>query len=61
MSSNPRWMMESDFEPFEYEYEDYKEDASYYKNHCDVCEGGSFINKIYIEYDDEYYSDDYDY
>jgi len=50
--------MESDFEPFEYEYEDYNEDTSYYKNHCD---GGSFINKIYIEYDEEYYSDDYDY
>lgn len=59
MSSSPRWMMDSDFEP--YEYEDYSGYASYYENYCDVCEGCSFINKMYIEYDEEYYSDDYDY
>jgi len=59
MSSIPRWMMESAFEPFE--YEDYDDDLSYYKNQCDVCEGGSFINKIYIECNEEYYTDDYDY
>jgi hypothetical protein len=64
--SNPRWMMENEYEPEGYEYEDYdaKENEEYYANYddgvCTICMGGSFVRKIYIT-DDYYEEEDYDF
>jgi hypothetical protein len=63
--SAPRWMMENEFEPEGYEYEDYdaKENEEYYANYddgvCTICMGGSFVRKIYIQ--DDYYEEEEDY
>jgi hypothetical protein len=71
--SNPRWMMEPDFEEDEdagYDYSDagFEEDNLYYKTNgggvCTICMGGSFVRKIYIENyweEQEGDEDDYDY
>ena len=67
--SAPRWMMEGEFEPEGYAYEDYdaaENDADYYTTYgdgvCTICMGGSFVRKIYIQ--DNYYEkeneEDYD-
>ena len=62
--SAPRWMMEGEFEPEGYEYEDYDEnDADYYTEYvdgvCTICMGGSFVRRIYIQ--DNYYEKEEDY
>jgi hypothetical protein len=69
--SNPRWMMENEFEPEGYEYEDYEdgfaeENEEYYTTYgdgvCTVCMGGSYVRKIYITEEDYYEEEeDYDY
>jgi hypothetical protein len=68
--SNPRWMMENEFEPEGYEYEDYEdgfaeENEEYYTTYgdgvCTVCMGGSYVRKIYIEEEDWEEQEDYDY
>ena len=66
--SAPRWMMEGEFEPEGYAYEDYdaaENDADYYTEYvdgvCTICMGGSFVRRIYIQ--DDYYEveEDYDF
>jgi hypothetical protein len=61
--SAPRWMMENEFEPEGYEYEDYNENEEYYANYddgvCTICMGGSYVRKIYIQ--DDYYEEEEDY
>jgi hypothetical protein len=64
--SAPRWMMENEYEPEGYEYEDYdNENEKFYTEYgdgvCTICMGGSFVRKIYIEnyWEDE--EEDYDY
>jgi hypothetical protein len=63
--SNPRWMMENEFEPEGYEYEEgfAEENEEYYTTYgdgvCTVCMGGSFVRKIYIQ--DDYYEEEEDY
>ena len=63
--SAPRYMMETEFEPEGYDYEDYGdyedyEDYEYYGDYereCMVCAGYSYIKKIYItpkKYNDIY-------
>jgi len=63
-------MMEAEFEPEGYEYEDYdneegfaEENEEYYTTYgdgvCTVCMGGSFVRKIYIT--DDYYEEEEDY
>jgi hypothetical protein len=65
--SAPRYMMEAEFEPEGYEYEDYDEyddDMYYSKNDeskCIICMGGKYIRTVYIGYDDNYDEEDYDY
>jgi hypothetical protein len=68
--SNPRWMMEPDFEEDEdadYDYSDagFEEDNLYYKTNCGsvctVCMGGSYVRKIYIDEEDYEEDEDYDY
>jgi hypothetical protein len=68
--SAPKWMMEAEFEPEGYEYENYdaKENEEYYTTYgggvCTICMGGSFVRKIYIENyweEQEGDEDDYDY
>jgi hypothetical protein len=49
-------MMEAEFEPEGYQYEDYKDCGDYkdykdygdYESECMVCSGFSYIKKIYI-------------
>ena len=64
--SAPRYMMEAEFEPEGYMYEEYDnqeadDDAYYYSKYgmseCTVCMGGSYIRKINIE-DYDYYNED---
>uniref|UniRef100_A0A6C0LPS7 Uncharacterized protein n=1 Tax=viral metagenome TaxID=1070528 RepID=A0A6C0LPS7_9ZZZZ len=67
-SSTPRSMMEADWEENEDagygNYDNDEEDLIYYKNPCDVCEGGSYITQININienyYNDEYYDEEED-
>ncbi len=70
--SNPRWMMEAEFEAEGYEYEDYdndegfaEENEEYYTTYgdgvCTICMGGSFVRKIYIEEEDWEEQEDYDF
>ena len=67
--SAPRWMMEGEFEPEGYEYEeDYNsnENEEFYTEYgdgvCTICMGGSFVRRIYIGYESEGdYEEDYDY
>jgi hypothetical protein len=52
-------MMETEFEPEGYNYEDYEdcEDYGDYERECMVCAGYSYIKKIYItqkKYNDIY-------
>lgn len=54
--SAPSYMMEAEFEPEGYQYEDYgdykdykdNEDYGDYESECMVCAGFSYIKKIYI-------------
>lgn len=57
--SAPSYMMEAEFEPEGYQYEDYKDYEDYgdykdygdygdYESECMVCSGFSYIKKIYI-------------
>ena len=53
--SAPRWMMEGEFEPEGYAYEeDYNsnENEKFYTEYddgvCTICMGGSFVRRIYI-------------
>jgi hypothetical protein len=54
--SAPSYMMEAEFEPEGYQYEDYgdyKDNEDYgdygdYESECMVCTGFSYIKKIYI-------------
>ena len=54
--SAPSYMMEAEFEPEGYQYEDYKDCGDYkdykdygdYESECMVCSGFSYIKKIYI-------------
>lgn len=54
--SAPSYMMEAEFEPEGYQYEDYGdyedyedyEDYGDYESECMVCSGFSYIKKIYI-------------
>jgi hypothetical protein len=63
--SAPRYMMEAEFEPEGYMYEEYGNqetyDNEYYSKYdmseCTVCMGGSYISKIYII--DNYNNDDF--
>ena len=63
--SAPRWMMEGEFEPEGYAYEDYDaaENEEFYATYddgvCTICMGGSFVRKIYIQ--DNYYEEEEDY
>ena len=68
--SAPRYMMEAEFEPEGYMYEDYGEkeaddEAYYYSKYgmseCTVCMGGSFIRKVYIDTQDYEEETDYDF
>jgi hypothetical protein len=66
--SAPRWMMEAEFEPEGYEYENYNanENEEYYTTYgggvCTICMGGSFVRKIYIAEEDwEDEEEDYDF
>jgi hypothetical protein len=58
-------MMEAEFEPEGYEYEEgfAEENEEYYTTYgggvCTVCMGGSFVRKIYIQ--DDYYDEEEDY
>jgi hypothetical protein len=62
-------MMEAEFEPEGYAYEDYdaaENDTDYYTTYgggvCTICMGGSFVRKIYIAEEDwEEQEEDYDY
>jgi hypothetical protein len=63
-------MMEAEFEPEGYMYEDYGEQEAadeayyYYKygmSECTVCMGGSFIRKVYIDAQDYEEEADYDF
>lgn len=61
-------MMEGEFEPEGYAYEDYdnENDTDYYAEYddgvCTICMGGSFVRKIYIGYESEGdYEEDYDF
>lgn len=64
--SAPRWMMEGEFEPEGYAYEeDYNsnENEKFYTEYddgvCTICMGGSFVRRIYIQ--DNYYEEEEDY
>jgi hypothetical protein len=51
--SSPSYMMEAEFEPEGYQYEDYGDYGDYgdyedYESECMVCSGFSYIKKIYI-------------
>ena len=57
--SAPSYMMEAEFEPEGYQYEDYEDyedcgdykdcgDYGDYESECMVCSGFSYIKKIYI-------------
>jgi hypothetical protein len=54
--SAPSYMMEAEFEPEGYQYEDYEDYGDYgdyedykdYESECMVCSGFSYIKKIYI-------------
>jgi len=68
--SAPRYMMEAEFEPEGYMYEEYDnqeadDDAYYYykygMNECVVCMGGSYIRKVYIDTQDYEEEADYDF
>ena len=68
--SAPRYMMEAEFEPEGYMYEEYDnqeadEDAYYYSKYgmseCTVCMGGSYIRKVYIDTQDYEEEADYDF
>ena len=67
--SAPRWMMEGEFEPEGYEYEDFdnsNENEEFYADYddgvCTICMGGSFVRKIYIQDESEGdYEEDYDF
>ena len=67
--SAPRWMMEGEFEPEGYAYEeDYNsnENEKFYTEYddgvCTICMGGSFVRRIYIGYESEGdYEEDYDF
>ena len=60
-------MMEAEFEPEGYAYEDYDaaENEEFYATYddgvCTICMGGSFVRRIYIGYESEGdYEEDYD-
>ena len=68
--SAPRYMMEAEFEPEGYMYEEYDNheadyDAYYYSKYgmseCTVCMGGSYIRKVYIDTQDYEEEADYDF
>jgi hypothetical protein len=68
--SAPRYMMEAEFEPEGYMYEEYDnqeadDDAYYYSKYgmseCTVCMGGSYIRKVYIDTQDYEEEADYDF
>jgi hypothetical protein len=63
-------MMEAEFEPEGYMYEEYDnqesdDDAYYYSKYgmseCTVCMGGSYIRKVYIDTQDYEEEVDYDF
>ena len=68
--SAPRYMMEAEFEPEGYMYEEYgnqeaDDNAYYYSKYgmseCTVCMGGSYIRKVYIDTQDYEEEADYDF